>query len=98
MSAREVTYYEVVCDEPGCGRTTGDLGSDYTAWSDREGALDEWINSDGVVMVDGRTFCYDHVAGRICDHCDEGRDTAPPDDDGERLCAKCATDAHGGAS
>lgn len=34
MSIREVTYYEVVCDFEGCGTKTGDMGGDFSAFSD----------------------------------------------------------------
>lgn len=60
MSVREVAYYEVACDHEGCGVTTGDKG-DYSAWSDRDGAVEDWEGSEGWVSKDGaRAFCEEH--------------------------------------
>jgi hypothetical protein len=60
MTIREVTYYQVACDEPGCGLDTETKGGEYTAWSDTDGAVEDWTGSDGQVLDDGRTYCEKH--------------------------------------
>ncbi len=50
---REVTMYAAVCDD--CGITPNDLGSDWAAWTDKVGALEEadgfdWANPTGEVL------------------------------------------------
>jgi len=82
MSVNEVTYYEVSCDEPGCGTETGDLG-DYSAWSNRGAALDQWLDADGQYLPDGSTYCESHRKPQ-CDECEE---FVPVDED--RLCTSC---------
>lgn len=50
---REVTMYAAVCDD--CGTTPFDEGSDYAAWSEKDGAIAEaegsdWVNPDEDVL------------------------------------------------
>jgi hypothetical protein len=87
MSIKAVTYYTVECDEPGCGVTLSDL-SDYSAWGDEGSATEDWANSDGIVLDDGRAFCDDHVRGKRCDGCGEVEDLT--EIDGDFFCASCA--------
>ncbi len=67
MSVKAVTYYTVVCDWPGCGADSNE-GSDYTAWSDQDGALvvvderDWWPDKDGE-----RHYCTEHPMQRDVD-------------------------------
>lgn len=81
MSIREVTYYEVVCDFEGCGTKTGDMGGDFSAFSDHGWALDDWINGDGY-FHDGVTLCAEH-APMDCDECE-----APPGEEHADGCSR----------
>jgi len=92
MPIAPVTFYEVRCDEPDCKATTGELSGEYAAWVDAGQARDHWVDSDGIVLEDGRTFCYDHTKGKVCAYCDAEADLAT-DDDGETLCPKCISEA-----
>lgn len=92
MSLREVTYYQVACDQEGCTVDTDSLSSDYSAWSDRNGAEEEWQDDDHMIVGDGRHFCVDHRRGHECDHCDWTGDGATPADDCW-LCPSCAKEA-----
>ncbi len=73
MSVRPIPSFEVACDEPGCGVTTGELG-EYTGWGDEGAALDDWRECDGIALSDGRTFCGRHASAHICDECGEFED------------------------
>lgn len=61
MSVREVTYYQVVCDEPGCEFNTEDFCDEYSAWSDSGTAIDDWVNADLYHGDDGRDLCPAHA-------------------------------------
>lgn len=65
MSVKEVTYYQIVCDEPGCTFKTGDGGEDFSAWSDANAALEDWSYDHWrqSIEVDGelRHYCEEHV-------------------------------------
>jgi hypothetical protein len=52
----QVTYYVARCD--GCGVTTADLDSEYSAWSDAGHAAEE-MTDDGGVLIDGLLICGD---------------------------------------
>lgn len=61
---KPVTYYVAVCDR--CGKEHE--GSDYSAWSDAGGALDDATSYDWVMgglhdpeIADGRLLCPDCV-------------------------------------
>ncbi len=60
MSIREVTYYQVVCDEPGCVVTTETVSDEYSAWSDSGQAVDHWVNVGLYHGEDGRDLCDLH--------------------------------------
>lgn len=67
MSIKAVTFYTVVCEE--CG-TSADEGSDYAAWSDRDGAVESAHNADWWNSDDGdRWWCHDHAP--VCPDCGE---------------------------
>lgn len=88
MSIREVTYYQVACDEPGCGLDTGSLGHDYSAWSDRDGAVDAWEEvGNGVVFDDGRAYCEEHRRSHTCEGC--GENDVVVEVDGQWYCREC---------
>jgi hypothetical protein len=91
MTARPVTYYEVVCDEPDCGVRTADLSSEYSAWSEEATALEEWSDHDGIILTDGRTYCEGHNGGKRCAECDTETQPITQTDDGW-LCPSCAKD------
>lgn len=54
MTIREVTMYQVVCDE--CGGTAHDMGAEYSSWDDAGYAIEAWTDGDGVA-VGGRHAC-----------------------------------------
>lgn len=64
MSVRAVTYYEVVCDRPGCSVRTG-TRSEYAAWAEAEQAETDWTESEGVVW-EGKTYCRDCTPPDYC--------------------------------
>jgi hypothetical protein len=66
---RPVTYYEVVCDEPGCGCSTADLGGEYAAFSDGGAAEDDWDNSGSIKTESGEHYCEEHKAAYQCCEC-----------------------------
>lgn len=59
MPIEPVTYYIARCD--GCGITTADLGSEYSAWSASDHAAEE-LTDDGGAQVDDLLFCGDCVS------------------------------------
>lgn len=70
MSIKEVIYYQVVCDAPDCGFATSDLGHEFSAWSDQDGALADWDCSDRQATAEGKHFCDDHRIP-VCADCDK---------------------------
>lgn len=58
---KEVTMYRAECDECGDG-TDGD----YYAWADRSQAIDEWIDSDGLVFDEERCVHRDCIPYEAC--------------------------------
>lgn len=88
MSVRTVTYYQLECDEPGCGTTTSELG-DYSAWADHGAAIEEWFDNDGVELEDGRTFCVGHGEKHRCAECREPSNALVVGEDEVRRCAHC---------
>lgn len=64
MSIKSAPFYTIVCDYPGCGTDTGDLG-EYAAWSDLSQAVEEWESSDCLVVENGpddkRFYCREHT-------------------------------------
>lgn len=71
MSVREQMGYALVCDFPGCGVETRDLG-DYAFWGDIGAAVDEWSDHDGYSGELG-DFCYEHTVWAAVDE-DEDAD------------------------
>lgn len=69
MSIREVTYYFIQCDHPDCTYKTGDTNSDYSAWSDRDGAETDWEYADLQSTADGKHYCDAHRKPECAD-CD----------------------------
>ena len=59
MSVKEQMGYALVCDFPGCGTETGDVG-EYAFWGDLGDAIEEWRDADGVSDESG-TFCAEHT-------------------------------------
>lgn len=95
MSIREVTYYQIECDYPGCDFATGDNGSEYySAWDSAGGAEGEWRYDGGITADDGKHLCEEHSTEYMCLECGEDfSQPVPqrPDHDGERWCDKCVT-------
>jgi hypothetical protein len=61
VTIREVPYYEVSCDYEGCPYTLYDATGEWTAFVDREQAVDAWHDADGTVVNEtGQTFCWKH--------------------------------------
>lgn len=61
MSVREVTYYQGVCDWPGCDATTENLGHDYSAWGDPGACRDDMRDGDWHESEDGtKQWCDKH--------------------------------------
>jgi hypothetical protein len=91
MSVKAVTYYTVECDAEGCTTALGDLGGDYAAWADDGSAIEDWTNSDGLILDDGdgECLCPKHAeAYRWCEHCGDER-TKGRDANGDAICAAC---------
>lgn len=59
MSVKEQMGYALVCDFPGCGLETGDLG-EYGFWGSLADAIEEWCDADGISDEAG-TFCSTHT-------------------------------------
>jgi hypothetical protein len=55
MTFQRFTYYKCVCDRCGLNSTEN---SDYSAWSDEEGA---WLDAEGSdwAEIDGNHYCPD---------------------------------------
>lgn len=60
MSVKSAPYYWLECDEPDCGNISTE-GSDYTAWSDLDGAIAEADGSDWLLLGD-KHYCDGHAA------------------------------------
>lgn len=93
VTIRAQTYYDVICDEPGCGRASIDLGGDYSAWSDAGSAEEDWENGDGQTAktIDGivQHFCEKHRKP-TCANCDRADDLRPDlDHPGDLACPDC---------
>lgn len=67
MSIRELTYYDVKCDD--CERCTADSG-DYSAWSDSGHAMDDWVDGDNWVGYwcgfGSMALCEEHAPREVC--------------------------------
>lgn len=75
MSVKEQMGYAIVCDFPGCGTETGDLG-DYAFWGDVGAAVDEWSNADGY-SGDLGDYCEEHTVWVSCEGDDGIEERAP---------------------
>lgn len=53
MGVHESIGYRLVCDFPGCDFATEDMNGEYSSWTDRGYAIDEWREGDGYVGDDG---------------------------------------------
>lgn len=91
MSIKEVTYYQVHCDESGCDVKTGDM-AEYSAFGEASQAKDDWEDGDGIVCDDGRTFCGNHTLGKRCAGCDHVGTDLTMDESDEYWCPKCLAD------
>jgi hypothetical protein len=58
MSIETVAMYRVVCDR--CGKCAQD-GTDYFAWAQDEGALNDAREADWLITDDGHHYCCDCV-------------------------------------
>lgn len=56
MSVKEVIYYQVECDYPGCTVSTDDTNDEYSAWSDAGTAVDDWTSGDHQAAQFGDTL------------------------------------------
>lgn len=89
MTARPIPCYEIVCDEPECGKKTQDI-SDFAGWGDIDVAEDEWENADGQTIGE-RHYCWEHRQPQCfeCDTFDRPLIIAP---DGQWYCEDCRPD------
>lgn len=91
MSVKPVTFYTIVCDV--CGKDANE-GGEFSAWSDSEGALavfDE-SNEDWSVSPDGREhLCPDH--NPFCTRC--GKDAGELSGERDYLCPSCWAEQEG---
>lgn len=87
MSIEKVDMFKVVCDEPGCGVETFDLGGEFAAWADHGQAIDDWVNGNGQ-HVEGATYCPAH-AKPVCEDCDLIVESL----NGDEQCSDCAAKA-----
>jgi hypothetical protein len=92
MSIREVTMYQIACDEPECKFDTTDCGDGYWAWSDTEGALAEWEDWDGQDTEDGKHYCPKHRRAQCCG-CDTTENLTRPEPGGDWFCPKCGDES-----
>lgn len=64
---REVTYYQFVCDFPGCEVTAQEDG-EFSAWGEESAALDDAARNDWLEDRDGeRLYCRGHTEIRGTD-------------------------------
>ncbi|MBQ9917855.1 MAG: hypothetical protein IJO71_11740 [Microbacterium sp.] len=75
MSVKEQMGYALVCDFPGCGTSTSDLG-DYAFWGDIGAAVDEWNDAQGYSGDLGH-YCYEHTVWSATDEDDEIDERVP---------------------
>ncbi|ONI62656.1 hypothetical protein CSIV_14370 [Microbacterium sp. CSI-V] len=75
MSVKEQMGYALVCDFPGCGTSTSDLG-DYAFWGDISAAVDEWNDAQGY-SGDLGDYCYEHTVWSAMDEDDEDDERVP---------------------
>jgi hypothetical protein len=62
MSLKEATYYTVICDWPDCGVSVDEDG-DYSAWADKQQALDAATDDNWRESRDGQKhYCEAHPA------------------------------------
>ncbi|AWN03245.1 hypothetical protein PBI_APPA_64 [Microbacterium phage Appa] len=60
MGVHESIGYRLVCDFPGCEFDTESMNDEYSSWTDRGYAIDEWREGDGYVGPEG-VFCPTHT-------------------------------------
>ncbi|WNM65467.1 hypothetical protein SEA_PHONEGINGI_65 [Microbacterium phage Phonegingi] len=60
MGVHESIGYRLVCDFPGCEFDTESMNDEYSSWTDRGDAIDEWREGDGYVGPEG-VFCPTHT-------------------------------------
>lgn len=60
MGVHESIGYRLVCDWPGCGFDTESMNDEYSSWTDRGYAIDEWREGDGYHGPEG-TYCPTHT-------------------------------------
>lgn len=91
MSIKEVTYYEVHCDEPGCGRCTETENETFGAFLSQSRAVDDWSINEGYDMGSDRHLCAKHAEPYICQKCSDVVPEPIPFTlfGGERICAEC---------
>jgi hypothetical protein len=81
MPISEVTMYRGTCDV--CGREND---GDWWARADRHTVVNDWNDSDGVALSDGRLFHEDCCPDGICRRSEDG-DGLHDFEDGE--CVNC---------
>lgn len=60
MGVHQSIGYMLRCDFPGCDFATEDMNTEYSSWTDRGYAIDEWREGDGYVGDEG-VFCPTHT-------------------------------------
>ncbi|QAY16185.1 hypothetical protein SEA_SONALI_73 [Arthrobacter phage Sonali] len=75
MSIQSAPYYWYECDQEECGRKSTE-GSDYAAWSDKDGA---WVEADcsDWIEVEGKHYCHQHAHLHDPDTQDEEEEESP---------------------
>lgn len=94
MTIKTTTGYALVCDQEGCGADTQSIG-EFSFWGDRESAVLEWTESEGIVLDDDTAFCRDHRDSHECSPCGKQSKEALPFHAGERMCPECVTNWDG---
>jgi hypothetical protein len=87
MSIKQVPYYQVECDEPGCDYSTFDTSSDYSAFGDQDGAQDDWGYGDHQSTEDGKHYCDSHRRPECAD-CGKTDGLINDEASGEHWCAE----------
>jgi hypothetical protein len=67
------------------------LGGDYAAWADVSLALEDWDDSEGIVLPSGLTFCPEHAGAHRCSECGDVAEAPVQTADGPR-CRDCLAD------
>lgn len=91
MSVRPITYYQIVCDHPGCDfDSAGFDETEFGAYVEGQSALKDWEHYGGWLGPAGATLCPDHRPPRQCSDCEGFGADVDADLDDDLFCAICA--------